>query len=158
MGQQIAIKLAEQGCLKIFCADINDKGLQVTKQLIQEKSSAAKVELHVADVSNDASVRQMIEKCVEIFGRLDFAANNAGIGIGGTRTHETDLSLLEKLYRVNEKGVSLFPLIDAATKDAYFLLSRCSSAQNMKLNKCWLKSLSTVLDLTNARTVQFEGP
>ncbi|KAK5453290.1 hypothetical protein LTS15_006475 [Exophiala xenobiotica] len=107
MGQQIAIKLAEQGCSKIFCADLNEKGLQKTKELVEQKSSAARVTLYVADVSQDAAVREMVEACVKTFGRLDFAANNAGIGLGGTRTHETDVALLEKLYKVNEKGVFL---------------------------------------------------
>ena len=105
MGQQIAVKLAEQGCTKIFCVDLNEKCLQATKVLVEEKSRAAKVALHLADVSNDASVKRMVEECVKASGRLDFAANNAGIGVGGTRTHVTDIELLEKLYKVNQKGV-----------------------------------------------------
>lgn len=105
MGQQIAIKLVEQGCKKIFCADLNEKGLQETRKLVEQISSTAEVALHVADVASDASVKSMVEECVKNFGRLDFAANNAGIGLGGPRTHETKFELLEKLYRVNEKGV-----------------------------------------------------
>ena len=113
MGQQIAVKLAEQGCSKIFCVDLNEKGLQATMKLVEQKSSAASVALHIADVSNDASVRGMVDACVKTFGRLDFAANNAGIGMGGPRTHETDVEMLEKLYRVNEKGVGPPSLLSA---------------------------------------------
>jgi NAD(P)-dependent dehydrogenase (short-subunit alcohol dehydrogenase family) len=106
MGQQIAIKLAQQGCTKILCVDLNPAGLEETKKLVEEISGAVEVALYVADVSNSFSVKGMVEECVNRFGRLDFAANNAGIGLGGTRTHETDVALYEKLYRVNEKGVS----------------------------------------------------
>jgi hypothetical protein len=130
MGQQIAIKLAEQGCSKIFCADLNEKGLQKTKELVEQKSSAARVTLYVADVSQDAAVREMVEACVKTFGRLDFAANNAGIGLGGTRTHETDVALLEKLYKVNEKGVRQTPVEEYNGTDQN--LNRCFSARNMK--------------------------
>jgi len=107
MGRQIAIKLAEQGCTKIFCVDLNEKSLQETQQIVEGKSKSAKVVLHISDVSDDASVQGMVEACVKTFGRLDFAANNAGIGLGGFRTHETNVQLLEKLYKVNEKGVSV---------------------------------------------------
>ncbi|EXJ77836.1 hypothetical protein A1O3_08995 [Capronia epimyces CBS 606.96] len=107
VGQQIAIKLAEQGVIRLFLVDLNDKGLHETKKYVEEKSSAAQVALHLADVSNASSVKAMVDECVKIFGRLDFAANNAGIGLGGTRTHETDTAMFEKLYKVNEKGVYL---------------------------------------------------
>jgi NAD(P)-dependent dehydrogenase (short-subunit alcohol dehydrogenase family) len=135
MGQQIAIKLAEQGCSKIFCADLNEKSLQKTKELVEGKSTAARVALHVADVSQDAAVREMVEACVKTFGRLDFAANNAGIGLGGTRTHETDVALLERLYKVNEKGASQSPMkeYESNTDER---LNRSFFARNMKCNKC----------------------
>ncbi|OAL34958.1 hypothetical protein AYO20_05673 [Fonsecaea nubica] len=107
MGQQIAIKLAQQGCTKILCVDLNEAGLQETKKLVEKVSSATEVALYLADVSDTKSVKGMVDECVSRFGRLDFAANNAGIGLGGTRTHETDVALYEKLYRVNEKGVYL---------------------------------------------------
>jgi NADP-dependent 3-hydroxy acid dehydrogenase YdfG len=72
----------------------------------------------------------MVEACVKTFGRLDFAANNAGIGLGGTRTHETDVALLEKLYKVNEKGVRQTSIEKYDSTDQN--LTRYFCARNMK--------------------------
>ena len=57
----------------------------------------------------------MIQECVQNFGRLDFALNNAGIALGGIKTADMSLEMFDKVCNVNEKGVSQSPLSDLAT-------------------------------------------
>lgn len=107
MGQQTVLKFAEHGCTRIFGVDLNRKGLEDTQRLVKEISDAANVVIHTADVSNEESVKGMIDECVRVFGRLDCAVNNAGLGQGGVRADETKVAMFDRLYSVNEKGVCL---------------------------------------------------
>lgn len=107
MGRAISTKFAEHGCTKLFLVDINEKGLQETQELIEGASKSAKVILHLADVSAESAVEAMINSCVEAFGRIDFAMNNAGVGAGGVRTADTSVEMFDRVCKVNEKGVFL---------------------------------------------------
>lgn len=108
LGQAMAIKFAEHGCTKLFIVDIAEKGLHATQQLIQQVSKSAQVVLYIGDISNEESVKGMVSACVESYGRLDFAMNNAGIALGGIKTADMPLEMFEKTCNINEKGASEF--------------------------------------------------
>lgn len=55
------------------------------------------------DVSDDAQCRQLIEKTLEKFGRIDILINNAGISMRALFA-DADLQVLEKLMQVNFWG------------------------------------------------------
>ncbi|MES2521559.1 MAG: SDR family oxidoreductase [Gemmatimonadota bacterium] len=57
-----------------------------------------------ADVSEEASCRDMVERTVAHFGTLDILVNNAGLGSSGRFDEITDLSIFETLMRVNYLG------------------------------------------------------
>jgi NAD(P)-dependent dehydrogenase (short-subunit alcohol dehydrogenase family) len=100
------VAFARNGCQKLFLADISEPGLERTKSLVLEVSAQAKVILHKVDVTNDASVRGMVDKCGEEFGRIDFACNNAGIAMSNVRSVDITVETFEKVHDVNLKGVS----------------------------------------------------
>lgn len=82
------------------------EGLQKTRALVETSTPAVKVVVHVADITIADAVEGMIKKCVEHFGRLDFAMNNAGFAAGGTKTADLSTDLFDKMCNINEKGVS----------------------------------------------------
>jgi len=105
IGQAIATGFARSGCTKIFLVDLSRDGLEATRKLITNENSDAKVSVHVADVSDDASVKNMVESCVKDFGRIDFACNNAGIAMQDNVTTEVSTETLDRVINVNLKGV-----------------------------------------------------
>ena len=57
----------------------------------------------VADVSIKQNVDRAVDKIVESWGKLDIAANNAGVG-GWVKTHELDEATWDHLMSINLKG------------------------------------------------------
>ena len=106
IGQAIAAGFAREGCQKLFLVDLSHEALQRTQQIIEAECQSAKVILHITDISKSDQVQKMIQACVNTFGRLDFALNNAGIAIGGIKTADMSLEVFDKVCNVNEKGVS----------------------------------------------------
>jgi short-subunit dehydrogenase len=60
------------------------------------------------DVSDEASCRTLVERTVEHFRGVDVLVNNAGMGMLARFEDVTDLSLYERLMRVNYLG-SVYP-------------------------------------------------
>jgi NAD(P)-dependent dehydrogenase (short-subunit alcohol dehydrogenase family) len=60
------------------------------------------------DVTKSAEVRAAVGTCVETFGGLDYAFNNAGIeGTGWVKTADYDEDVFEQVIKVNLTGVFL---------------------------------------------------
>lgn len=74
--------------------------------VIKKEDLHPQMELFEANVTSEASMKDMVEQCVKAFGRLDIACNNAGIGGPPARTHEVSLKDFEMVCAVNERGVS----------------------------------------------------
>lgn len=81
--------------------------MEETKKLVRETSRDAEVVLHVTDISDDTSVKAMVDDCLAKFGRIDFACNNAGIAMSNVLTADMDMKTFDKIFDVNLKGVGL---------------------------------------------------
>lgn len=123
----------------MFLVDINTSGLERTKTLIQDQVPDAQVALWQTDITDEAAVVEMVAKCVETYGRVDFACNNAGIGTTNARTADTTTTAYDKICNINEKGVSRPPLsasrAQVANKDAQ-QTTRPSSARSTRSRRC----------------------
>jgi short-subunit dehydrogenase len=64
------------------------------------------------DVGDEVACRSLVEKSVERFGGVDVLVNNAGMGMLARFADVTDLSLYERLMRVNYLG-SVYPTFHA---------------------------------------------
>jgi len=107
LGRHIALAFARHGCRKFVLADVSEEGMKETDRLVQEIDQSAQVKIQITDVSNSASVQEMVACGVNTFGRIDFSCHNAGLGQGGTKTADMTSQYYDRLCNVNEKGVFL---------------------------------------------------
>ena len=104
IGRAAALAFAGRGA-KLVVADVDVDGGQETLRLIE--LSGGEAVFAACDVGEAASVEAAVDHCVEVYGRMDCAFNNAGI-LG-------DMSLMadgteenfDHIMRVNLKGVWL---------------------------------------------------
>lgn len=74
IGKCTALRFAEEGA-KVVVADFAD-GLATVKEVEERGSSAIYVQV---DVTCPDSVKNMVDKAIEAFGKIDVLINNAGI-------------------------------------------------------------------------------
>jgi NAD(P)-dependent dehydrogenase (short-subunit alcohol dehydrogenase family) len=75
IGRATAIAFAKQGARLVVAGRREDAGLQLTAEL---RALGAEAEFIRADVRHEDEVREMVDRTVARFGRLDVAVNNAG--------------------------------------------------------------------------------
>lgn len=116
-GEGIARYLASEGA-SVVIADMNVAGAEKTASSIREELGTPVIAVGV-NVSDEDSVRSMIEKTVLSFGGLDIFVNNAGIVRAGS---------LDEMTKAN------FELVASVNYTAYFLCAKYASAV-MKLER-----------------------
>src|SRR2546426_9165573 len=104
IGREAAQAFAARGAL-IYGADLNERGLAETKDLIEQAGGTARVAR--VDVSEEKEVAAFLARVSEEAGRLDVAFNNAGITGGAHRIEDYPTSDFEKVLRVNLRSVFL---------------------------------------------------
>lgn len=105
IGRASSIAFAREGAKVVIAADKNIEGGEETIQLIKEaKGEATFVK---TDVTKAAEVEAMVNKTIELYGRLDYAHNNAGqFGDWGFLTELTE-EQWNLIINVNLKSVWL---------------------------------------------------
>ncbi len=103
IGKAIAVAFAREGA-KVVVSDINQSGGEETvAQITNSRGEAFFVD---ADVSESASVSDLVGKTVERYGNLNIMVNNAGIEIV-RRLADTDEQVWDRLLAINLRGVFL---------------------------------------------------
>jgi gluconate 5-dehydrogenase len=103
LGVVFAEALAEAGAA-VVCADLNAEGAEATARRIGE--TGGRTSAVTADVTDETSVRAMVQSAVERFDRLDILVNNAGVGAAGP-PEELELADWQRVIDVNLTGVFL---------------------------------------------------
>jgi NAD(P)-dependent dehydrogenase (short-subunit alcohol dehydrogenase family) len=103
MGRATALAFAREGA-KVCVADVNGQGGEETVRLIKEAGGEAFFTR--CDVSKASDVEAMVNGTVNIYGRLDYAFNNAGVGVLASTVDCTE-ELWDLTMNVNLKGVWL---------------------------------------------------
>lgn len=107
IGRAIARRLADEGAA-VVVADVRDaprEGGIPTHEAIREAGGHARfVE---TDVTDRAAVEAAMDACIEGFGSLDVAVNNAGIFPDQVEIDEVAESTYDRTLAVNLKGVYL---------------------------------------------------
>ena len=101
IGRALALQLAEQGAwLALAARDIDQ--LRVVAEECRRYSG--KAILVPTDVTEPAQCQNLIEQTVAEYGRLDTLINNAGISMWTKLEDLKDLTVLERIMRVNYLG------------------------------------------------------
>ncbi|MBI5010424.1 MAG: SDR family oxidoreductase [Bacteroidia bacterium] len=101
IGEQLAYKLAEQGAWLSLAARDADKLQEVANTC---SHLGGKVIAVRTDVSDKAQCRNLIEKTIEKYGRIDTLVNNAGFAVASRFISMSDLAVFEKIMQVNFFG------------------------------------------------------
>ncbi|WP_179353525.1 SDR family NAD(P)-dependent oxidoreductase [Winogradskyella vidalii] len=102
IGKAIAKLYAKKGA-KVVVNDISkDNGQAVVDQIQSENREAFFVE---GDVSKAEDIKNLIQKTVEKYGRLDIACNNAGIGGEQNNTGAFSIEGWRNVIDINLNGV-----------------------------------------------------
>jgi len=87
IGRAAAFAFAKKGAQVVIGGRRDDAGQALVKEL---RTFGSEAEFINADVRKDDDVRSLVDKTVELFGRLDVAVNNAGTeGLKGLITEQT---------------------------------------------------------------------
>lgn len=106
IGRAFALRFAEEGArVAIAEIDSNNSG-EVAKEIEAKGGRALALS---TDVSDEASTKEMAEKTIEKFGRIDILINNAAIiyGIGAKPWNARRPEEWDKIFAVNVKGAWL---------------------------------------------------
>lgn len=102
IGRATALAFAKEGASVMVC-DIDQTGGEETVRLIREAGGTAA--FCPCDVTDEASVKAMVDATVAAFGKLDFAFNNAGANGVFAPVADTDSAVWDKVMKINVYGV-----------------------------------------------------
>jgi NAD(P)-dependent dehydrogenase (short-subunit alcohol dehydrogenase family) len=103
-GKSISTALAEAGARVVIAARSLDKCQAVAEKLKQKGYASTALYL---DQGNEDSIKQLIKKIVQDFGRLDILVNNAVLRVKNEDLHEMTAAEWEKSHQVNATGLAL---------------------------------------------------
>lgn len=101
IGKETAIAFAKKGA-DVVITDIDMDTLIETKRVVE--GEGVKVLSLKADVSNEKELKDVFQKIQEVFGKLDYAVNNAGIGGESNTSGDYSLEGWDKVMNVNLRG------------------------------------------------------
>ena len=102
IGKAAAILLAKEGA-KVILSDINEQhGIAAMEEIKMHNGEAV---FMVADSSKPEDNEALVKKAKELYGRLDIAVNNAGIGGTLAQTGDYPLDGWQKVIDINLSGV-----------------------------------------------------
>jgi NAD(P)-dependent dehydrogenase (short-subunit alcohol dehydrogenase family) len=101
IGRAIALGYAREGA-RVLAADLNLAGAEETAA----SAEAGRIAAHHADVTDEASVKEMVARAVAHIGPLNVMVNNAAIQLHGQDgpCHTVPLDVWERTIAVNLRG------------------------------------------------------
>ncbi|KAJ7256224.1 NAD(P)-binding protein [Mycena haematopus] len=107
IGRSIALRLAEDG-FDVAVNDVPENSAKLDAVIAELKQKGRESSKHLADVSQEENVKQMVENVVKHHGGLDVMVANAGIA-GPYRTALTEASAdqWDRIMNINARGTFL---------------------------------------------------
>jgi len=103
LGKEIALSLARNGCFLVLADIIYPE--ETARQIEEIGSRSISVR---ADISNEAEVRNMVEKAILEYKKVDILVNNAGISqLSYTATEDLPIEEWDKIIAINLRGTFL---------------------------------------------------
>jgi NAD(P)-dependent dehydrogenase (short-subunit alcohol dehydrogenase family) len=101
-GRAISVLFAREGA-KVMLVDKNLKQVKDTKSMIDQDGGESFI--FEADITKEDDCRNMVEKCLEIYNRIDILVNNVGIASGDSKLVDLKERTWDKIFDVNLKGM-----------------------------------------------------
>lgn len=105
LGQDAAVAFAREGAKVVISGRQTGPGDETVAMIKEQGGEARFVQ---ADVSKPADAEAMVQACIDTWGRLDYAFNNAGIdGVPMVPTADYDINIWDQVIGINLTGVFL---------------------------------------------------
>lgn len=105
IGRACAVRLAADGAAVVL-ADLASAGESGESAANEIRAAGGKAEFVACDVAEEADHEALVEHVVDRFGSLDFALNNAGVGVHA-RLVDTTTEDFDRVLAVNLRGTFL---------------------------------------------------
>ncbi|KAJ5951522.1 uncharacterized protein N7479_009935 [Penicillium vulpinum] len=106
LGNAVAVSFAKDGATGIALVDIQDEQTFLEGRTAVEKYNCKCITIR-ADVTKEEEVERAVRTAVAAFGRIDYAANFAGIAGPFGKTWETDYDAWNRPQQINAGGTFL---------------------------------------------------
>ena len=104
LAAAVALSFAQQGATGIALVDLHDDDTMQKSKAAVEASGAKCITIQ-ADTTNEEHMEQAVAQTVEVFGRIDYAANFAGLNTSFDQIHDMDIKAFQFTMNVNCTGV-----------------------------------------------------
>lgn len=102
LGRASALVFAEEGA-KVVVSDINEEAGKETVRLIKEQGGEA---VFIAcNVAEEEQIMNLVTQTVALYGRLDWAHNNAGIGAPSMPIAETQSAEWDRCIQITQTSL-----------------------------------------------------
>lgn len=157
IGKGIAAEVGQHGG-KVVLAEINERhGAAVEKELRERQLEACFIR---TDVSDESSVRSMVNEAVDRYGRIDGLVNNAGVNLF-KKIEDTSVEEWEQVMNVDLKGIYLcskwcIPQLKQHDGSAIVNISSVHAHQTMPEFDAYVAAKGGVLSLTRAMALSMQ--
>ncbi|MBM3700327.1 MAG: SDR family oxidoreductase [Actinobacteria bacterium] len=105
IGRAAAVAFAREGAKVVI---VNNSNIDAGRETVSKIKSAGGEAMFIkTDVSNANEVKEMVNKTIKAYKRLDFAFNNAGVGDTMAFTADLTEEEWDRTIKINLKGVWL---------------------------------------------------
>jgi NAD(P)-dependent dehydrogenase (short-subunit alcohol dehydrogenase family) len=158
IGKATAQLFAEMGA-RVVASDVDvDRGAAAIADLSEAGHDAVFVP---ADITDDPAVAALVRSAIETYGRLDCAANCAGVGGGHATTHEYPDDRWDQVVAINLRGTWLAmrreieAMVSQGTGGAIVNVSSTLGVRGSPFASPYTASKHGVLGLTRTAAIEY---
>jgi NAD(P)-dependent dehydrogenase (short-subunit alcohol dehydrogenase family) len=158
IGRACALRFAAEGAAVVVAdLELGREGGEETVRLIEEAGGRA--EFFACDVASSEANEALVARVVESYGRLDFAHNNAGIGVHALLADTSDEDF-DRVIAVNLRGTFLgmkFQIRQMLGAGGGAIVNTASNAglRGVKLLSAYTASKHGIVGLTKNGAIEY---
>jgi len=139
---------------------LTELGAQVMASDVDASADLGDVRFVPADVAEEGAVAKAVADTIDAFGRLDCAANCAGVGGGHASTHEYPVETWDRIVAVNLRGTWLsmraeIPAMLAGGRGAIVNVASTLGLRGSPFGSPYSASKHGVLGLTRTAALEY---